>query len=185
MLGAITGDIVGSIYEFNNIKTIEFEFFQPECFFTDDTVLTVSLADVILNNRDYASTMREYYRRYPNAGYGMMFMKWAGDKNTPAYQSWGNGAAMRISPVGYAFNTLEEVLRMAEKFTLPTHGHPEGIKGAKATASAIFLAELDTVKSKSKSTSFNNLAITSIKHVKRFAQLIILMNPARIRFHRP
>ena len=140
MLGAITGDIVGSIYEFNNIKTTEFEFFQPECFFTDDTVLTVSLADVILNNRDYASTMREYYRRYPNAGYGMMFMKWAGDKNTPAYQSWGNGAAMRISSVGYAFNTLEEVLHMAEKFTLPTHGHPEGIKGAKATASAIFLA---------------------------------------------
>jgi ADP-ribosylglycohydrolase len=140
MLGAITGDIVGSVYEFNNIKTTEFEFFQPECFFTDDTVLTVSLADVILNKRDYATTMREYYRRYPNAGYGMMFMKWAGDRNTPAYQSWGNGAAMRISPVGYAFDTLYDVLNMAEKFTLPTHGHPEGIKGAQATAAAIFLA---------------------------------------------
>jgi ADP-ribosylglycohydrolase len=140
MLGAITGDIIGSIYERKNIKTTEFELFSPRCCFTDDSVLTIALADVILNDRNYADVMREYYRRYPKAGYGGMFHQWAKHPNAEAYNSWGNGAAMRISPVGYAFDTLEEVLKKAVKYTEITHNHPEGIKGACATASAIFLA---------------------------------------------
>jgi ADP-ribosylglycohydrolase len=140
MIGAITGDIIGSVYEWNNIKTTEFELFSPRCFFTDDSVLTVALADAILNNRNYADVMREYYCRYPKAGYGGMFHQWAKNSNAQAYNSWGNGAAMRISPVGYAFDTLDEVLKKAIEYTEITHNHEEGIKGACATASAIFLA---------------------------------------------
>jgi ADP-ribosylglycohydrolase len=146
MLGAITGDIVGSIYEFSNIKTTEFPLFDMKrCFFTDDSVLTIALADAILHNKNYADTMRAYFKRYPRAGFGTMFYRWASEESsTPysraPYNSWGNGAAMRISPVGYAFDTLEEVLQKAEEFTEITHNHPEGIKGALATAAAIFLA---------------------------------------------
>lgn len=141
MLGAITGDIIGSIYEFNNIKTTEFPLFNPQrCFFTDDSILILALAESILYGKDYVETMKTYFRRYPDADYGDRFYVWAAsDKNTP-YNSWGNGAAMRISPVGYAFNTLEEVLQKALVYTEVTHNHPEGIKGAQATASAIFLA---------------------------------------------
>lgn len=140
MLGAITGDIVGSIYEFDNLRSTQFEFFDEECFFTDDTVLTVALADAILNNKNYAQVMREYYHRYPTESYGGGFIKWAATADAPAYNSWGNGAAMRISPVGYAFDSLEQVLQKATQYTEVTHNHPEGIKGACATASAIFLA---------------------------------------------
>jgi ADP-ribosylglycohydrolase len=141
MLGAIAGDIVGSPYEFDNIKTTEFSLFCfDSCFFTDDSILTIALADAILHNKDYAETMRSYYRRYPDASYGTSFRYWACQENAPAYNSWGNGAAMRISPVGYAFDTLDEVLQKAREYTEITHNHPEGIKGASATASAIFLA---------------------------------------------
>jgi ADP-ribosylglycohydrolase len=141
MLGAITGDIVGSVYEFDNIKTTEFSLFCfDSCFFTDDSILTIALADAILHDKDYGQTMRAYYQRYPDAGYGLNFRLWACTPNAPAYNSWGNGAAMRISPVGYAFNTLEDVLQKAREYTEITHNHPEGIKGALATAAAIFLA---------------------------------------------
>ena len=141
MLGAITGDIIGAPYEFDNIDTTDFSLFcYDSCFFTDDSILTIALADAILHDQDYAQTMRAYYRRYPGAGYGLNFREWACTPNAPAYDSWGNGAAMRISPVGYAFNTLEEVLQKAVHYTEITHNHPEGIKGALATASAIFLA---------------------------------------------
>ncbi len=140
MLGAIAGDIIGSIYEFHNIKTTDFELFPKRCFFTDDTVLTVALAEAILYDKDYVQLMKQYYRQYPNAGYGGSFHKWARSNNSAPYNSWGNGAAMRISPVGFAFNTLDDVLKQAVKFTEVTHNHPEGIKGAQATASSIFLA---------------------------------------------
>jgi ADP-ribosylglycohydrolase/protein-tyrosine phosphatase len=140
MLGAIIGDIVGSIYEFDNLRSTQFEFFGKNCSFTDDTVLTVALADAILNNKNYAQVMREYYDRYPDESYGGGFIDWAETEDAPAYNSWGNGAAMRISPVGYAFNSLEDVLKKAIQYTEVTHNHPEGIKGACATASAIFLA---------------------------------------------
>jgi ADP-ribosylglycohydrolase len=140
MIGAIAGDIAGSIYEWNNIRTKDFTLFEGNCFFTDDTVLTVALADTILNGSDYAENMRKFYRLYPDGGYGRSFHKWAKGPDHAPYNSWGNGAAMRISPVGYAFDDLETVMQKAEEFTSVTHNHPEGIKGARATASAILLA---------------------------------------------
>jgi ADP-ribosylglycohydrolase len=140
MLGTITGDIVGSIYEFDTIKTVDFPLFGDGCRFTDDTVLTVALAEAIMTGGSYASLMKEYYRRYPEAGYGGRFHAWASGKLPGPYQSWGNGAAMRISPVGYAFDTIDLVLEKAEEYTIVTHDHPEGIRGAQATAAAIYLA---------------------------------------------
>jgi ADP-ribosylglycohydrolase len=140
MLGALAGDIIGSVYEWNNIKTTHFALFSPNCIFTDDTVLTVALADAILTNRSYGALMKEYYNLYPHAGYGGFFHQWAKSQKSKPYNSWGNGAAMRISPVGYAFDTIEEVLSKAKEYTEITHNHPYGIKGAQATASAIFLS---------------------------------------------
>jgi len=140
MIGAIAGDIIGSRYEFNSIKTTDFELFGAGCRFTDDTVLTVALAEAILNDEDYVSLLKKYYRRYPDAGYGKSFRDWAAGISRKPYNSFGNGAAMRISPVGFYFGTLEEVLAKAEFYTAVTHNHPEGIKGAQATAAAIFLA---------------------------------------------
>jgi ADP-ribosylglycohydrolase len=140
MIGALAGDIVGSIYEWHNIKTKEFPLFSPRCSFTDDSVLTIALADAILNNQDYTQKLKAYYRRYPGAGYGGSFHRWARSDSTQPYNSWGNGAAMRISPVGYAYDTLEDVLDQAKRYTEITHNHPEGIKGAQATAAAIFMS---------------------------------------------
>lgn len=140
MIGAIAGDIIGSIYEFNSIKTTDFPLFGPGCGFTDDTVHTVALADCILHGTDYARKLKEYYAYYPHAGYGGMFRRWASSPGTEPYNSFGNGSAMRVSPVGYAFDSLEEVLRQAEASAAVTHNHPEGIKGAQAVAAAIFLA---------------------------------------------
>ena len=140
MLGALTGDIVGSIYGWDNIKSTEFPFFQEHCFFTDDSVLTVALADAILSGESYATKMRQYVYRYPDAGYGGHFRAWARGVGLSPYNSCGNGASMRISPVGWAYDSLEEVLLRAEEFTAITHNHPEGIKGGVATAAAIFLS---------------------------------------------
>jgi ADP-ribosylglycohydrolase len=146
MIGAIAGDIIGSVYEWANIKSKDFDLFSPDCSFTDDTVLTVALAESILTNTDYTSLMKAYYRRYPAAGYGGFFHRWAQADECQPYNSWGNGAAMRISSVGFAFNTLEEVLVRATEYTVVTHNHPEGIKGAQATAAAIFLARTGRTK---------------------------------------
>ncbi len=151
MLGAITGDIVASCYEFDNIKSTDFPLLTKQCYFTDDSVLTIALADAILHKLDYAQTMRAYFKRYPRAGFGTMFYRWASADasdifNRAPYNSWGNGAAMRISPVGYAFDTLEEVLQKTVEYTEITHNHPEGIKGASATAAAIFLARTGHTK---------------------------------------
>jgi ADP-ribosylglycohydrolase len=140
MIGAIAGDIIGSIYEHDNLRSKEFELFDPRCVFTDDTVLTVALAEAILTDGDYVALMRDYYRRYPDAGYGSSFHVWARSERPQPYNSWGNGAAMRISSVGFAFGTLEEVLARATQYTEVTHDHPEGLKGARATAAAVFLA---------------------------------------------
>lgn len=140
MIGAIAGDIIGSAYEWHNIKSKEFELFSPRSKFTDDTVLTVAVADCILNNKDYAKTLKEYGRRYPHADYGGNFNNWLHSDDLGPYNSFGNGSAMRVSPVGFAFDTLEEVLSEAKRSAEVTHDHPEGIKGAQATAAAIFLA---------------------------------------------
>lgn len=140
MIGAIAGDIVGSVYEWANIKTKEFELFSHDAFFTDDSVLTVALADAILNDADYGAVMKSYYFRYPDSGYGGSFHQWAqSDQSTP-YNSWGNGSAMRTSPVGYVYPNLEETRSKARYYASFTHNHPEGIKGAEATAAAIYLA---------------------------------------------
>lgn len=150
MIGALAGDIIGSVYEWHNIKTTEFELFSKGCNFTDDSVLTVALADAILNQADYAAKMKEYFEKYPYAGFGSNFANWAqSEKNTP-YNSWGNGAAMRISPAGFAYATLEETLKQAQHFTALTHNHPEGIKGGCATAAAIFMARTGSSKAEIK-----------------------------------
>ena len=146
MIGAIAGDIIGSVYEWDNIKTKDFPLFSDRAFFTDDSVLTVALADSILTGTPYADNLRKYYNLYPDAGYGGSFHRWAQDKNAGPYNSWGNGAAMRISPVGYAYNDLDSVLQKAAEYTEITHNHPEGIKGGQATAAAIFLARTNKSK---------------------------------------
>lgn len=141
ILGAIAGDVIGSVYEFNNTRTTDFPLFKRETTFTDDTVMTIAIADAILHNKDFAQTILDYGKRYPNRGYGTSFFKWlAHDTPAPPYNSWGNGSAMRVSAVGFAYNDLDTVLKKAEKTAVVTHNHPEGIKGAQATAAAIFLA---------------------------------------------
>ncbi|HEY9822544.1 MAG TPA: ADP-ribosylglycohydrolase family protein, partial [Candidatus Sericytochromatia bacterium] len=140
MLGAIAGDIIGSIYERQNIKTKDFPLFSDKCRFTDDSVLTVAVADVILNGGKYADRFKWYYNYYPSPGYGKSFKGWAKSSSNEPYNSWGNGSAMRVSPVGFAFNNLDTVLEEAKRSAEVTHNHPEGIKGAQATAAAIFLA---------------------------------------------
>lgn len=147
MLGAITGDIIGSVYEFTDVKPeFNFPLFRTDSEFTDDTVLSVALADSILNDFPYETKLRQYYLGYPDAGYGGMFHKWARSKNPKPYNSWGNGSAMRVSPVGWAYNDLETVLSKAKESAEVTHNHPEGIKGAQATAAAIFLSRTDQSK---------------------------------------
>ncbi len=140
MIGAIAGDIIGSIYEQRQIKTKDFPLFDARCRFTDDTVLTVAVADAILSGAPYLDSVRRIGRRYPYAGYGGSFFRWLHSNDSRPYNSWGNGSAMRVSPVGFAFQTEDEVLRQARMTAEITHNHPEGIKGAEATALAVFLA---------------------------------------------
>ncbi len=140
MIGAIAGDIVGSVYEWDNIKSKDFPLFAERCFFTDDSILTIALADTILTGTPYVDNLKQFYRWYPDGGYGGSFHRWARSRHSEPYNSWGNGAAMRISPAGYAFDDLATVLAKAEEYTAVTHNHPEGIKGGQSVAAAIFLA---------------------------------------------
>ncbi len=140
MLGAIIGDIIGSVYEVIDIKTTDFPLFSERSTFTDDTVLTVAIADSILNDIPYEINLKKYFRMFPYAGYGGTFRVWAASESMDPYNSWGNGSAMRVSPVGFAFDTLDEVLSESRRSAAVTHNHPEGIKGAQSVASAIFLA---------------------------------------------
>lgn len=140
MLGAIAGDIIGSVYEYHQIKTKDFALFRNDCDFTDDTVLTVAIAQAIMTDGDYQKAMQAIGLRYPNSGYGGLFIKWLSSTNPKPYNSWGNGSAMRVSPVGFAFDTVDDVLREAARTAEFTHNHPEGIKGAQATALAVYLA---------------------------------------------
>jgi len=145
LLGAIAGDVIGSVHEYKAHKSTQFELFQPGCGVTDDSVLTIAVADAILNRRGYGEVIREYGLRYPNAGYGGMFIHWLRTGGGP-YNSFGNGSAMRVSPVGWAFERVEDVLGEAEASAAVTHNHPEGIKGAQATALAIYLARTGASK---------------------------------------
>ena len=147
MLGAIAGDVIGSVYEGESIKTPHFHpLFDAGCRFTDDSVLTVAVADALLTGADYVDKLKEYFRHYPYAGFGGTFFRWAASASRAPYNSWGNGSAMRVSPVGYAFGTLEEVLAEAKRSAEVTHNHPEGVKGAQATAAAVFLARTGNSK---------------------------------------
>jgi ADP-ribosylglycohydrolase len=148
MIGAIAGDIIGSVYEQYPIKTKDFPFFGPHCRFTDDTVMTVAVAAAILAGKPYAACIREIGRRYPDAGYGGSFIRWLYHPDPRPYHSWGNGAAMRVSPVGFAFDTEKDVLAHARQTAAISHDHPEGIKGAQATALAVFLARTGHSKKK-------------------------------------
>lgn len=140
MIGAIAGDIIGSVYERHPIKKMDFPLFSENSRFTDDTVMTVAIAHALMTNKDYARAMKDFGRRYPRAGYGRDFLRWLFEDDVRPYFSWGNGAAMRVSPVGWYFDTEEAVLFEAKKSAEVSHNHPEGIKGAQATALAIFLA---------------------------------------------
>jgi ADP-ribosylglycohydrolase len=140
ILGAIIGDIIGSVYEWNNKKSLDFPLFKHETTFTDDSVLTIATMRAILDNEPYAKTYQEFGRNYPNRGYGERFIWWLMESNPKPYDSWGNGSAMRVSPIGWAFDTLEDVLHEAKKSAEISHNHPEGIKGAQAVATAVYLA---------------------------------------------
>ena len=152
ILGAIAGDIIGSVYEFDNIKTVDFELFNDESKFTDDSVLTVATMDVLLNKTGYAEVYQRYGRAYPHRGYGSNFKDWIDSDNPKPYNSWGNGSAMRVSPVGWYCNTMEDVLAEAKRSAVVTHNHAEGVKGAQAAAAAVFLAR--TGKSKAEIKTF-------------------------------
>lgn len=148
MLGAIIGDIVGSRFEFNNLKSKDFQFFHHRCRPTDDSVMSLALAQAILDcNGQYddlsekaVQRMQELGRIYPNAGYGGHFRAWLQDDDPQPYNSYGNGAAMRVSPCGFAAESLEQAIDLADKVTCVTHDHPEGMKAAEAVAATIFLA---------------------------------------------
>jgi ADP-ribosylglycohydrolase len=146
MLGAIAGDIIGSVHEHIETKTTDFELFVPESRFTDDTVLAVAVADCLVNGLDYADAFHQYFIAYPNAGYGGRFFGWASSGDRKPYNSYGNGSAMRVPAVAYAFEALDDVLAEAERTAAVTHNHPEGIKGAQATAAAIFMARRGKTK---------------------------------------
>lgn len=140
IIGAIAGDIIGSVFEFRNIKKTEFDLFSLDSRFSDDSVLTIATMDTILNNKDYAENYHSFGNQYPRAGYGPLFATWILSNNPKPYNSWGNGSAMRVSPVGWYCNSIEETMAEAKKSAEVTHNHPEGIKGAQAVAATVFMA---------------------------------------------
>jgi len=174
MLGAIAGDIIGSVYERQPLKTTDFPLFHSRSRFTDDTVMTLAVARAILLRSDYGREMKSLGRIYPRAGYGGNFKKWLYEDEIRPYGSWGNGSAMRVSPVGFAFDTEEDVLREAKQSAEVSHNHPEGIKGAQAVALAILLARKGSSKSEIKeriSRDFSydlNRTVESIRPNYRF-----------------
>ena len=146
MLGSLVGDIVGSVYEFQNVKYTDFELFTPWSRFTDDSVMTLAVAKWLLEDESHSLQGLVYYmqrlgRIYPDAGYGGNFSWWLGEENPQPYNSWGNGAGMRVSPVGLYAKTLDEALALAAVTAAVTHNHPEGVKGAQAIAASVFLCK--------------------------------------------
>ena len=149
MLGAIFGDIVGSPYEWNNIKTKDFPLLIPQSRYTDDSAMTIAVAEALMDTagesreerrKAVVFCMQKWGRRCPNAGYGGRFSRWLRERHPKPYNSWGNGSAMRVSPAGWLFETLEETREAAADTACVTHDHPEGIKGAEAAASVIWMA---------------------------------------------
>ena len=154
MIGAIIGDIVGSRFEFHNYLSKEFELLAPGCCFTDDTVMTCAVAQALMDSREDFSdlsekaveAMQRIGRQYPNCGYGARFVNWMFSDNPKPYNSYGNGSAMRISPVGFVAKDVEDAKRLSAAVTAVSHNHPEGLKGAEATAVAIVLARQGKTK---------------------------------------
>lgn len=150
IIGAIAGDIIGSTHEFNPIKSKEFSLFNKSSRFTDDTIMTLAIADWLLENRNSREVLiqklKYYGQKYPNGGYGRMFNNWVKSEDPLPYNSWGNGSAMRVSPVAWAGDSLEEVQQLARISADVTHNHPEGIKGALAAADAVYLARIGSSK---------------------------------------
>lgn len=138
MLGAIIGDVVGSRFEFCNYRKKDFVLFDKDCFFTDDTVMTCAVAYALVNNKDIEQTLRFFGNKYPKKGYGGSFAMWLAGYIIEPYNSYGNGAAMRVSSVGWLAKSEEEVKELSQKVTEITHNHPEGIKGAEVTAMCIY-----------------------------------------------
>ncbi|MBQ9337962.1 MAG: ADP-ribosylglycohydrolase family protein [Lentisphaeria bacterium] len=146
MYGAIGGDIIGSCFEWHNVKTKVFPLFSRWSKYTDDSVLTIATADALLHHLSYTDAYHKWGNRYPHAGYGGSFRRWLASPDPQPYNSWGNGSAMRISPVGFHANSEDEVLKEAKASAETTHNHPEGIKGAQAAALAVFLAKTGSDK---------------------------------------
>ena len=146
MIGAIAGDVVGSVFEQSNVKSKEFPLFSRKSRFTDDTVMSLALADALLHGRGIAENFRRFHDWYPRAGYGHLFKNWALTPGLGPYNSYGNGSAMRVSAIAWAFEDEESVLAWARRSAAVTHDHPEGIKGAEAIALATFLARKDEDK---------------------------------------
>ena len=140
IIGAVIGDIVGSRFEWSNTKKTDFKLFVPWSKFTDDTVMTIAVAEWLAVGGDLTAIMQKWGRRYPGAGYGGMFSKWLEAEDPKPYNSYGNGSAMRVSPVGFYAKSLEETLQLAKATAEVSHNHPQGIKGAQAIASSIYLA---------------------------------------------
>jgi ADP-ribosylglycohydrolase len=174
MIGAIAGDIIGSVYETMPIKTKDFPLFRKGSRFTDDTVLTVAVADCLLNEKDYQKTLQAYGQKYPKKKYGSRFFDWMFMEHPEPYHSFGNGSAMRVSPIGFFCKTLDRVMDEAKKSAQITHNHIEGIKGAQAVASVIFLAKNGKTKGEIKEfieTAFGynlNQSLDSIRETYAF-----------------
>jgi ADP-ribosylglycohydrolase len=140
MLGAIIGDVIGSVFEGSGLKIKQFPLLTAKNTYTDDTVLTVAVASAILDQGDYSECIRKFARRHPGRGYGGYFQRWLHDDSLGPYKSWGNGSAMRVSPVGWAFDSVEEVLVEAKRSANVTHNHPDSVRGAQAVALSVYLA---------------------------------------------
>jgi ADP-ribosylglycohydrolase len=174
MIGAIAGDMIGSIFEHRPHKSKDFPLFSPYSRFTDDTVMMLAVARGLMNQRDYGQEMKSLGRKYPKAGYGGNFIKWLFENEVKPYQSWGNGSAMRVCPIGFYFETELEVLQEAKASAEVSHNHPEGIKGAQSVALAIHLARQGSSKEEIRDiiqTDFNynlNRTIAEIRPDYRF-----------------
>lgn len=175
MLGAIVGDIIGSRFEWDNHQSKDFELFTNDSRFTDDSVLTIAIADAMMRGGDYAAFLKKYTRDYPGRGYGSRFLDWAKARwDDGPYNSYGNGSAMRVSSVGWVFNDLETVISEARRTAEVTHNHPEGLKGAETTAAAVFLARKGTDKARIRDFIVSrfgydlNRTVDAIREVYRF-----------------
>lgn len=173
ILGAITGDIIGSSYEFNNVKSLDFELFTNATYFTDDSVLTIATMYTLLNSADYSKVYHDFGIRYPHRGYGGNFKNWLCSSDLKPYNSYGNGSAMRASPIGWYCNSIDDVLAEAKRSAEVTHNHLEGIKGAQAAALAVFLARTGKSKKDIKKTieqQFNYNLDRTIDEIRPYYQ---------------